>query len=95
MTSRHVFQIPICLLVKLKVKSAQFSPFTTSFIKVISLSIEDILIGRGVLQQDVSDTNKAVVTNYGEGGGGLQKGRGEASEVLSLRKNGGGGRNEF
>ena len=31
---------------------------------------------------------KGVVTNYGEGGGGLQNGRGGANEVLPLRKGG-------
>ena len=37
-------------------------------------------------------TYKGLVTNYGEGG--LQNGRGEACEVLPLRK-GGGGRTSF
>ena len=41
---------------------------------------------------------EGVVTNYGEGkwgGGGLQNGRGGASDVLPLRKKGGGGRKRF
>ena len=37
--------------------------------------------------QEEKDKSKGLVTNYGEGGGGLQKGWG-AREVLPLRKGG-------